>query len=374
MSLIDQINEWLLKKSQVYILEITSSSLRWISGTFLDNRFVLHSLKKLHAEEPYFARTDGIPALNTGALVRDLRKVTSYRFPLERHASIVLADAIFNLGSFQIPAVAVKSGFLPLLEREIHKSTTMTHKDFAVRHEFGEKRDNRVPVHYCAIHRNFLDDLKNVCNEAGIVPLSIQPGFTGYSHLLKSAAPESRHPSIFLHFDRDALTAGIYNREGLRAVHVINTGLNDLLRAVMNARQCSQTEAFAEITTRLVLLEDPNSDAQTEIDTYRMLEAVFSDLLQKIYGFLLLYSNDHPDESGFVRIVLSGEGTRIRNIDKLVSANLGIPAFILDSEIEPAVSSLSLPESETPATLTAVLGNLQMAPWRLERFDRIMAS
>ncbi len=374
MSLIDQINEWLLKKSQVYILEITSSSLRWISGTFLDNRFVLHSLRKLHTEEPYFARTDGIPELNTGALVRDLRKITSYRFPLEKHVSIVLADAIFNLGSFQIPAVAVKSGFLPLLEREMHKSTTMTHKDFAVRHEFGEKRDNRVPVHYCAIHRNFLDDLKNVCNEAGIVSLSIQPVFTGFSNMLKIAAPESRHPSIFLHFDNDAITAGIYNREGLRAVHIINIGFNTMLKAIMETWQCSRSEALARVTGQLVLLDDPNSDAQAEIEIYRILESLFTDMLQKIYGFLLLYSNDHPDESGFVRIILSGEGTRIRNIDKLVSANLGIPAFILDSEIEPAVSSLSLPEGETPATLTAVLGNMQMAPWRLEHFDRIMAA
>lgn len=374
LSLIDQINEWLLKKSQVNILELTSSGLRWISGTSLDNRFALHTLEKLQTEEPYLEKTDGIPKLNREILIRDLRKITSYRFPLEKHASIVLSDTVFNLGAFQIPAVAVKSGFLPLLEREIHKSTTMNYKDFAVRHEFGEKRDNRVPVHYCALHRGFLDELKKACNDAGLIPLSIQPVFTGHAHMLKAAAPDSRHPSIFLHFDNDALTAGIYNRDGLRAVHVINSGFNDLLKTLMNARQCNRTDAFTELTTSLILLDDPNSDAQNEIETYRILEATFVDFLQKVYGFLLLYSNDHPDESGFVRIVLSGESTRIRNIEKLVSANLGIPAVILNSVIDPAFSTLSLPECETPATLTAILGNLQLAPWRLERFDRIMVA
>jgi len=372
LSLVSQFTEWLLKRSQVNILEITATQLRWFSGSFIDNRFILKAHKKIFSEEPYFNSTTA--TINSAKLTADLREISGYRFPFEQHVSIVLADSAFTFGSFQIPAMAVKSGFLPFLEREIHKSTTLNYRDFSVRYESGEKRDNKVPVQYCALNRSILDQLKLACDQAGIVPLSVQPAFAGHLRMLKSVAAETRHPSIFLDFGHESVTAGIFSREGLRAVHVINIGLNAMVRAVQDARQCGFAEAMRLVTEEIVLLEDPNSDAQSEIEIYRHMEAVFIDLLQKIYGFLLLFSNDHPDESGFVKIIVSGEGTRIKNLDKLISANLGIPATGMQNEIELLIASLVLPAGETPATLATVLGNLLLTPWQLERFDRIMAA
>lgn len=312
--------------------------------------------------------------LNNEELLNDLRKISDYRFPFEKHASVILPDHVFTFGSFQVPAVAIKSGIMPFLEREIHKSTTLTFKDFAVRYEFGEKHDNKVPVHYCALRLVFLQEIKKILAGAGIVPLAIQPAFAGYARLLKTSVAETKHPSVFLHVGHDAVTGGIFNRDGFKALHVVNLGIKDLVSAVQTNSSCTESEAVEMITDEILLLEDPSSDAQAEVETYRQVESVLIDLLQKIYGFLLLFSNDHPEESGFLKIIISGEGTRIKNLDKLIAANLGIPVVNIISEIELLVSELVLPEAETVSTLAPILGNLQLMPWQLGRFDRVIAA
>lgn len=371
MSLIEQLNEWLIARSQVHLLEFSGKNMRWCEGSWKDNRFDIKQLKS--AEIVYeSAQPDAMPDL--ASTVKQLRAISGYRFPFEKHAAIILPDHFFTFGSFQVPAVAARSGLQPFLEREIHKTTTLSFKDFHVRYEFGEKRENRIPVQYCAISKTRIQTLFQITERAGIVPISIQPAFAGLVKILRTATAEARHPSVFVHLGEKTTTAGIFNREGLLTIHTIDRGVNDLLSAVMNAGNSSSENAYSKLFDEIVLLEDPNCEAQSEIETYQNIEAVLIDLLQKIYGFLLLFSNDHPEESGFLKIILSGEGTKIRNIDRLINANLGIPTAFFQSEVDAMVSALALPEKETPSTIATLLGNLMLAPWQLERYDRIMAA
>lgn len=371
MSLIEQLNEWLIARSPVYLLEFSGKKMRWCEGCWKDNRFEIKRLKS--AEIVYeSAQPDALP--DVAATVKELRAISGYRFPFEKHAAIILPDHFFTFGSFLVPAVAARSGLQPFLEREIHKTTTLAFKDFHVRYELGEKRENRIPVQYCAISRTRMQTLFQIAERSGIVSLSVQPAFTGLVKALKTATAEARHPSVFVHLGERTTTAGIFNREGLLTIHTIDRGLNDLLTAIKNACNCNNEQAFSKLTDEIVLLEDPNCEAQGEIETYQNIEAVLIDLLQKIYGFLLLFSNDHPEESGFLKIILSGEGTKIRNIDRLINANLGIPTTFFQSEVDMMVSTLTLPEKESPSTIAALLGNLMLSPWLLERYDRIMAA
>ncbi len=371
MSLIEQLNEWLIARSTIHLLEFSGKQMRWCEGSWKDNRF---DIKRLKSAGLVYESTqeDALPDL--AATVKELRAISGFRFPFEKHAAIILPDHFFTFGSFQVPAVAARSGLQPFLEREIHKTTTLAFKDFHVRYEFGEKHENRIPVQYCAISKNRMQALFQITERSGIVPISIQPAFTGLVKVLRTAAIDARHPSIFVHLGEKTTTAGIFNRDGLLTIHTIDRGFNDLLTAVKTACSCSSEQALSKLTDEIVLLEDPNCEAQSEIETYQIIEAVLVDLLQKIYGFLLLFSNDHPEESGFIKIILSGEGTKIRNIDRLINANLGIPTTFFQSEIEAMVSTLTLPEKETPSTIATLLGNLMLAPWQLERYDRIMAA
>ncbi len=374
LSVITQINEWFLSRSQIDILQLTSTKLRWCSGTCANNRVKISSLNSCVLDQPAFSGGFGQKLFKPDLILEPLKTLTGYRFPLEKYASVILPDQIFYFGSFQVPAVAAKAGLQPFLEREIHKSTTMSYKDFVVRYEFGEKRENKIPIQYCAISRSSLDEIKELLDQANIVPVSIQPSFTGIVKLLKSVAGDARHPSIFLHLGPRATTAGIYNSDGLRSIHTIDKGFIDLLDAIKEAAACSDADAMKKLCSEIVLLDDPNSDAQAEVETYQQIEPVLVDLLQKIYGFLLLFSNDHPEESGFVKIVLSGEGTRIRNLDKLITANLGIPSTSVAEEMADIISELKLPEGELVATLAPIIGNLLLSPWQLDRYDRIMAA
>jgi hypothetical protein len=374
LSVITQISEWLLSRSPVNILQLTSTKLRWCSGSYANNRIKINAFDSCTLDQPAFAGGFGQKLFKPDIILEPLKTLTGYRFPLEKYASVILPDQIFYFGSFHVPAVAAKAGLQPFLEREIHKSTTLSYKDFAVRYEFGEKRDNKIPIQYCAISKNSLAEVKELLDQANIVPVSIQPSFTGIVKLLKSLAGDAKHPSIFLHFGPRAITAGIYNSDGLRAIHTIDKGFVDLLGAIKQAADCSDADAIKKLCSEIVLLDDPNSDAQAEVETYQHIEPVLVDLLQKIYGFLLLFSNDHPEESGFVKIVLSGEGTRIRNLDKLITANLGIPSVNIAEEMEEILSELKLPEGESVATLAPVIGNIILSPWQLDRYDRIMAA
>ena len=371
MSLIEKLNEWLIARSPVYLLEFSGKNMRWCEGSWKDNNF---DIRRLQPAEIVYESTQPDALPDIASTVKQLRAISGYRFPFEKHAAIILPDHFFTFGSFQVPAVAARSGLQAFLEREIHKTTTLSFKDFHVRYEFGEKRENRIPVQYCAISKIRMQTLFKITELSGIVPVSVQPAFTGLTRALRAANVDARHPSVFVHLGEKTTTTGIFNREGLLAIHTIDRGVNDLLLAVKTARNCNNEEALNKLTDEIVLLEDPNCEAQGEIETYQNIEAVLIDLLQKIYGFLLLFSNDHPEESGFLKIILSGEGTKIRNIDRLINANLGIPTTFFRSEIDTMVSALSLPEKETASTIATLLGNLMLAPWQLERYDRIMAA
>lgn len=374
MSVITQITEWLLNRSQTAVLEFGSSRLRLCSGKFIDNRFTIEAFKQASTPASVFSSQLGQFVFDRNEMVKALKDLGGYRFPLEKYVSVIIPDQAFHFGSFQVPAIAAKTGLQPFLEREIQKTTSLSYKDYTVKYEFGEKKDNKIPVHFCALANGILSEIHSVCEESGLVPLSFQPSFAGIVKLLRQNTPESKHPSVMLHFGNETITAGIYGHEGLRAIHLLNRGVSDLLGSIEKTRNVSHEDAERMLTSELVLLEDPNSDAQAEIETYQILEPTLIDILQKIYGFLLLFSNDHPDESGFVKIVISGGGSAIRNIDKLISANLGIPAVYINQEIEAAVAELTLPAGETTATLAAVLGNLHLEPWKLDRYDRIMAA
>ncbi|NCB38341.1 MAG: hypothetical protein EOM80_06170 [Erysipelotrichia bacterium] len=373
MPIVDTITEWLLLKSRASILELGSSRLRWAEGVFVNNRPVFSNFRQLPAPPSVLSSQLGQFVCDTAEMAKALKQLTEQKFIFENYASIVIPDQAFHFGSFWVPAVAAKTGLQPFVEREIQKTSSLPYKEYSVKYEFGEKKDNKIPVHYCALPLGILNEILEICDEAKIVPIAVQPSFAGLVKLLKTSLGESKHPSVFLHIGNESITAGIYGNDGLRAVHIINRGISDLIKIIQTTGKSAE-EAQKALTDELVLLEDPTSDAQFEIETYRLIEAALADILQKIYGFLLLFSNDHPDESGFIKIVLSGGGTSIRNLDKLITSNIGIPTVALSRELDMIAADFKSPAHENLETLAPIIGNMLLEPWRFDRYDRIMAA
>ncbi|MEW6711998.1 MAG: cell division protein FtsA, partial [Candidatus Riflebacteria bacterium] len=278
----------------------------------------------------------------------------------------------FSIGSFSVPTVAIKAGIQPLLERELRQSSELNINESIIRYELGARTGSKLNLFYTAISRNLIEEIHDVCDSARVLPISIQPAFTGLIHLIKHLKTDTSHPTVIIHIDEYATTAGIFKNNGLLQLQLIPVGLKNLVERLSEDLNIPIEEANSIVFNKLIILEDPSSEAQLEIVEYTILESVFADLLQKIYGFLLLFSNDHSEEAGFSRIVISGPGSGIKNIDRLINANLGITTGSMSSET--FVESIPFTNQEEFNVFAPVIGHALIQPWKNEGFERVFAA
>ncbi|MFZ5952087.1 MAG: hypothetical protein ACOYXC_15390 [Candidatus Rifleibacteriota bacterium] len=290
----------------------------------------------------------------------------------EQYIALTLPDYLFSMGSFSVPTVAIKAGIQPLLERELRQSSELNIKESIIRYELGARTGSKLNLFYTAISRNLIEEIHAACDSARVLPVSIQPSFTGLIHLIKQIKTDSPHPAVVIHIDEFATTAGIFKNGGLLQLQLVPVGLKNLAERLSEDLNIAIEEACSIILKKLIILEDPSNEAQLEIVEYTILESIFADLLQKIYGFLLLFSNDHPEEVGFSRIILSGSGSGIKNLDRLFNANLGIATGTISSES----FSESIPFSnlENFNVFAPAIGQALIQPWNNEGFERVFAA
>lgn len=375
MSLIDIVTEKLLSGCNPFIIEFGSSVFRKCHTTGDESSFKLDSYScSPSPEDTSLSHLAGKYVFNTEMIVESLIQLFGKKMFFEKYVSLIIPDQAFNFGVFSVPTVAAKTGIQPFLEREVQKISSLKFKDYSVKYEFGAKSGNKISVFYCALPLTTLNDVSDACAQAGVVPVAIQPSFVGIVKLLKLSQENTAHPSVFLHFGHEAITAGVFKGDGLHQIQVINIGVVDLLNRLVEDFNLTPEDAAKKLLGGLILLEDPSSEAQLEIPEYTILESVFAELLQRIYGFLLIYSNDNPDDAGFSKIILSGGGTKIKNIDRLIASNLGISTVFLSNELESSVNFPDLPEAEKLETLAPIIGNAMVQPWKTGKFERIFSA
>ena len=375
MPLIENITEWLLTASKTYTLEIGSSNLRWAFGEINRPEPSLQQFRSCRAPGMQISSLQDQYKFDGARMAEMLKALVEVKYGIEKYATVILPDQAFHFGSITVPAAAGKASLMPLLERDVQKTAFLPCNSYIIKHEASKNKDGRLTVQYCALPARIFEDISRVCNLAGIIPLSIQPSFTGLFRLLNRHQAASEHPSVFLHIGNESVTMGIYEKAGLRTVNLIDFGVRNLLEAIMTAMGSDEDTAWQTLFSEPLLLEDPGaSAAQKEILAFGVVEALLADFLQKVYGLLLLFSSEHQDESGYSRIVISGGGALIKNLDRLITFNLGIPTTTIGRELEPLKSGLNLPAREQLETLAPVLGNLILQPARRDRFDRVMAA
>jgi Tfp pilus assembly PilM family ATPase len=244
-----------------------------------------------------------------------------------------------------------------------------------IKHETGKSKGSQLYVQYCALPITILEEVQRACEMARIVPVSVQPAFVGLIKLLMRHQSISEHPSVFLHIGNESTTMGIYDKAGLRTINLLDFGFRRLLQSIIEGLECDESTATQALFHEPLLLDDPGaSDAQNEIPAFAAIETPLADFLQKIYGQLLLFGSEHPEENGYSKIVVSGEGALIKNLDRLITFNLGIPASVISNELKDISELTGLPADEMLETLAPALGSLLLQPARKDRFDRIMAA
>lgn len=374
MSIVTSITEWLLARVKPNIFELGSSRFRRVKGLYKNDSFTLGETDYVTSpDDMVFSNRLEQAVYDHESVVSSIQELFHRKRFNENYVSIVIPDQAFLLGSFSVPNVALKAGFKPLLEREVQKNATLSFKDYEIRFEPGQKVGKKTIIHYCAIPKGVIADIEVVCLESGLVPLSFQPSFTGLLKLARITA-EPNYTYSLLHLGNEAITATIYSADGLRQIQVLEMGMFDLIRSIEKAMNINFEEAKKMLEEEIVLLDDPASDAQFDVELYKILEPVFAEILKKIYGFLLLYTNDHPEENGFAKILLSGGGSRIKNIDKLIFSNLGINTGFIGAEVSKVISVNLLPVTETFESLAPILGNILIEPWNINGYDRVMTA
>ena len=375
MPLIENITEWLLTANKTYVLEIGSSNLRWAYGETNRPEPSLQQFRSCRSPEMMLSSLQDQYQLDSTTLSKMLKPLADIKYGIEKYATVILPDQAFHFGSISVPAAASKASLLPLLERDVQKTAFLPCNSYVIKHEASKKSDGRLTVQYCALPARIFESISKACALAGIIPVSVQPSFTGLFRLLNRHQIASEHPSVFLHIGNESVTMGVYEKAGMRAVNLIEFGVSNLLDAVMTGMGSNEDIAWQTLFHEPLLLEDPSaSAAQKEIPAFSLVEPMLADFLQKIYGLLLLFSSEHQQESGYSRIVISGGGALLKNLDRLITFNLGIPTTTVSSELEHLKKHLNLPAREKLETLAPILGSLILQPTRRDRFDRVMAA
>jgi Tfp pilus assembly PilM family ATPase len=373
LSVIANITEWLLNISRICVLEIGSSILRFADGELRQSVATIKEYKSCRNPVTNFnAANDSI---NYDNLSDSLKSLAGMRYGIERYAAIIIPDHLFHFGSVSLPVAAGKAGILPIIQRDIQTNAPLPFNAYSIRHESGKTRNGKLNIQYCALPLNTQSEIERACNRARILPVSIQPSFACLHKLLHQHQNISEHAYVFLHIGNQNTSMGIYDQNGLRAVFVINFGVQTLISAIVQNTDSDEASAVHQLFNEPLLLDDPaDSKAQREIPAFALIEGLIADFLQQVYGQLLLFNSENPEETGYSSIIISGGGALIKNFDRLVAYNLGISSVKLSDELEHVRLATAMPEAESLETIAPLLGNLSLQPVNRNRFDRVMAA
>jgi len=370
----DWLTEQLLSGVVPDVVELGTSRFRRLRGTFAEGRFQIIEPAEVPAPKS-FVCSPAIPlaVFDNQAFKEAFMKLFETHRPRHRYVAIILPDGIFHIGFSSISAVLLKSGVSSFIEREVQQTAPMPLGEYKVQFEIGAGKGNKKDLLFCCLAQKVFSELFELFEEMGFVPISIQPSFVNLMGAIKLLESDSSpHPSVLIHLGNEVTTVAIVLGGNIRRIQALPLGGVDFNKFLSRGLSIKDEEAEKLKFNEIILLEEPSEEAQLEIVAYRALEPLFTDLLQRIYGFLQIHSSEFPHEGSFRRIIFSGGGSGFRNLDRLIVSNLGLPVVRIGRLLRnlPGLNGFG---EEFLASFSPLLGAISMRPWHLKHFDRIVA-
>lgn len=370
----DAVTEFLLERTVPDIVEIGSHSMRRIRGELRKGTFFLHQFLSVPAPQPMAFS----PSLKTAIFDVDAFKAGIEKlFPEKRrrasHVSIIFPDSLFHVGFLSLPSVVFKTGIQPIVEREVQSSAPLPLADYQICFEAGLGKGPKRNLLFCCLPQEAPQEIFQSFEELNLIPLTALPSFIPLLNLVKMSEGENpTHPTVAIHIGHETTMVAILFGGLIRRIQILQIGSVNFTKALARGLRITMEEAEALKKTEVILLEDPASDAQVEVGPYVLLEPLFTELLQKVYALLLLHSSEVPSEASYRRIILSGGGSLMRNLDKLITVNLGLHVIRTSQLFQGECSTGSL-DPQTISEISPSLGGIALQPWRVKNFERMVA-
>ncbi|MBF0545699.1 MAG: cell division FtsA domain-containing protein [Candidatus Riflebacteria bacterium] len=375
MSIIDFLTERFLKDVTPEILELGSHKFRRIAGIFQDKTFKLDTFAEVPSEGILNFYPDRKTAIsNSGLFRKKIAELYGGRLPSEKHVSIILPDQAFGMGITHLSTVTLKINPMAAIERKVQSSMPLPLANYKLVFESGQPKGNKTPILFAVGIENVLKEITNAAFSSGLLPLSITPSCIMLSGLIRhmESAQNSPYPSVILHMGHGNSFLGIALNGLLRFMETIPIGGKIFVETLIEGESKTRQEIEKKLQEEKILLEEPTSDAQGEIPTYKILEPVFAELLKRIYEGLQTHSQEFPQEGAFRRILVSGGLSAFKNFDKLINGNLGLTVIrigTLFSVIGPNGPLLA----DEIARIAPLLGGILLRPWKIEKLEKLVA-
>jgi len=374
MSLTDWVTERVLSGIRPDIIELGTHSFRKLKAKVAKGRLKIFEVVTTAAPESLiFTPHQGFSVFDADEFKRALLKLYGGRIPSSCYAVIIIPDGAFHAGIATIQGLTSGTNPLSLLHREIQDTAPLPVTEYVITHEVTQARGAQREVLYCALPRQVIPEIEALLGEVGIIPVSIQPSFISLSGLLSvSGDDQTSDPSVWIHFGHESTTVAITRSKFLRRVQILPIGAVDLTNAIMKGFSVEKSISEKYKRDEIILIDDPLAEAQREIQSYCLLEPLFATILQKIHGVIQVHSLQSPKEAAFRRIVVSGGGSCLKNFDKLISSNLGIPVFKAGQCMD-FFDDVKLGDIDQRCCVAPLIGACFRESWKTEHFEKVVA-
>ncbi|MBF0409473.1 MAG: pilus assembly protein PilM [Candidatus Riflebacteria bacterium] len=375
MPLTDSLTEMFLKRVTPDILELGTHKFRRLSGVFNGKIFDLKKYSEVPSEgilNFYPDRKTAIPSFED--FQKKIAELYGGRIPNDNHVSVVLPDHAFGMGLTHLSTVTLKINPVAAIERKVQSSMPLPLSSYKLTFESGMPKGNKTPILYSVVVDSVKKEIINACFHSGLLPMSLNPSFVVMSGLIKQleSAQNSPYPSIIIHFGHFCTSVGIYLNGMMRFFDTIPIGAKMFTDALVESENQDRKEAEKKKCEEKILLEEPTSDAQGEVASYKILEPIFAELLKKIYECLQTHSQEFPQEGAFRRILISGGGAALKNFDRLLHGNLGLNVIRLGT-LFGVVGPRGPLQADEIGSIIPLLGALLLEPWNINRMEKLVA-
>ncbi|MGH2348625.1 MAG: type IV pilus assembly protein PilM [bacterium] len=245
-------------------------------------------------------------------------------------------------------------------ERYIPYGAKEVNMDFDVIGESVEEGQKKTVMLLVAARREIVDRHMQALLAAGLQPFVLDvESFAVMRALNAQATTNGEGATVFVDIGAESTDIMVTEAGEFRLTRNVNIGGDSLTKAVAGRMEMEfQSAAQLKEEKGMVLLEgEPLPDDRMVLSLHDVMLPILGDLSTEIRRSLD-YFQTRWRGSKVARVVLSGGTARLRNLDRFLSLELGVPAVVGNPFIDVEVPDKVLPaperEQAAPAMTTAV--------------------